>query len=325
MPVPAVSVIIPAYNVAPFIGEALDSVRAQTFSDFEAIVVNDGSTDDSEAALAPYFDSIVYIKQENRGISNARNAGLKNARGRYVALLDGDDIWMPNYLESLVGMLERAPEAAVVFPNAVIFGSHPLSGKLYQDIYPCSEPVTFERILTRQCYVFVSAIIRRQAIEDAGGGFDETLRAAEDLDLWLRIARCGHKFLSTPEPLVRYRRRSDSLSSDPIPLLRNYVAVLDKVVSSPLSKPEHRSLASSERLKISAMLDLAIGKELLLQRDYCSAAERFRTANAILHSTKLSLVRAGLVIAPEFVSRLFRWQQGLSPCARPAGDSAEDL
>ncbi|MGH8106872.1 MAG: glycosyltransferase family 2 protein, partial [Arenimonas sp.] len=103
---PAVSIIIPAYNLAPYIAETLDSVFAQTCRDFEIIVINDGSTDDTEERIAPYRNRIVYIRQENRGVMAARNVGLQAARGRYIALLDGDDLWLPNFLEVLVGMLE---------------------------------------------------------------------------------------------------------------------------------------------------------------------------------------------------------------------------
>jgi glycosyltransferase involved in cell wall biosynthesis len=98
---PLVSVIIPAYDVAEFIGEALDSVFAQTFTDYEVIVINDGSPDTAklERALAPYLSRIVYLKQENRGVSAARNTGINAARGSLIAFLDGDDVWLPNYLE----------------------------------------------------------------------------------------------------------------------------------------------------------------------------------------------------------------------------------
>src|SRR5438132_9051132 len=98
---PIVSVIIPAYNVAPFIGETLTTVFAQSFNDYEVIVINDGSpdTEELERALQPFIDRINYIKQENRGASAARNAGLRAARGEFVAFLDADDLWLSNYLD----------------------------------------------------------------------------------------------------------------------------------------------------------------------------------------------------------------------------------
>lgn len=130
-----VSVIIPAYNVAPFIAETLDSLFAQTWRNFEAVVINDGSTDDTEERLTPYRDRIVYIKQENRGVMAARNAGLQAARGRYIALLDGDDLWEPKFLETLAGMLQADPNLSVAYPNAVFFGSPNFAGRLHQDVF----------------------------------------------------------------------------------------------------------------------------------------------------------------------------------------------
>ena len=107
---PTISIIVPAYNVGPYIAETLDSALAQTRRDFEVIVVNDGSTDDTEARIAPYRDRIVYLRHENRGVMATRNAGLGAARGAYIALLDGDDLWEPRFLEVLAGMLDADPD-----------------------------------------------------------------------------------------------------------------------------------------------------------------------------------------------------------------------
>ena len=106
-----VSVIIPAYNTAAYITETLDSVFAQTFKDFEVIVVNDGSpdTEDLERVLQPYRARIVYVKQENRGVSGARNAGILRARGEFLAFLDSDDVWLPDYLAEQMKFLEAHP------------------------------------------------------------------------------------------------------------------------------------------------------------------------------------------------------------------------
>ena len=190
--IPSVSVIIPAYNVAPFIAETLDSLFAQTYQDFEAILVNDGSTDDTEARVAPYRDRLIYIHQPNSGVMAARNAGLQAARGRYIALLDSDDLLLPRFLEVLVGMLEADPALSVAYPNARYFGWPKHDGKLHQDVFPVAEPVTFDRVLRRECYIFGLLVFRREVIE-AVGGYDESLagQGAEDFELWLRMLRHG--------------------------------------------------------------------------------------------------------------------------------------
>src|SRR5689334_24122006 len=134
---PTVSVIIPAYNAAAFIGETLDSVFAQTFADFEVIVVNDGSPDTEalERELARYPEKLRYIKQENQGAAAARNTGIKAARGEFVAFLDADDTWLPVFLEKQLELLERTP-ADVVWADALICGDSPLAGRTFMQVQP---------------------------------------------------------------------------------------------------------------------------------------------------------------------------------------------
>src|SRR5215204_4079119 len=117
---PRVSVIIPAYSAAQFIGATLESVFAQTYADYEVVVVNDGSPDTAELeeVLKPYAQRINYITHENRGLSGARNTGIRAARGEFVALLDADDLWEPHYLERQFAELDRRPELDVVYANA---------------------------------------------------------------------------------------------------------------------------------------------------------------------------------------------------------------
>ena len=121
---PAVTVVIPAYNSAHYIGQALDSVKGQTVSDYEVIVVNDGSNDreELEKVLRSHPLSIIYLSQENRGVSSARNAAIKVGRGKFYAQLDADDQWQPDYLEVQLAILNENPEVAMVYPNATIIG-----------------------------------------------------------------------------------------------------------------------------------------------------------------------------------------------------------
>src|ERR1700686_1350704 len=111
MSTPTVSVIIPSYKTATFITETLDSVFAQTFTDYEVIVVNDGSpdTEQLERVLEPYCNRIVYLKQENRGVAGARNAGIRRARGAFLAFLDSDDMWLPEFLAEQVQIFHKDP------------------------------------------------------------------------------------------------------------------------------------------------------------------------------------------------------------------------
>src|SRR5262245_24467044 len=120
--VPTVSVVIPVYNASEYIVESVSSVLAQTFSDYELILVNDGSTDteELETALAPFRSRLRYIKQENRGVSSARNAALSVAKGRFYAQLDADDAWKPDYLHFQLEFLKQNPAIDLVYPNAEV-------------------------------------------------------------------------------------------------------------------------------------------------------------------------------------------------------------
>src|SRR5277367_5736878 len=121
---PKVSVIIPTYKTADLIAGCLDSVFAQTYSDFEAMVVNDGSPDtpELEKALQPYMDRIVYIKQENKRAAGARNNAIRQARGEYVAFLDSDDTWLPNHLAAQMKLVADDPALDLVYANALLVG-----------------------------------------------------------------------------------------------------------------------------------------------------------------------------------------------------------
>ena len=149
-PAPAVSVIIPAYGVTAYIAEALDSVLAQTYTDFEIILVNDGCPDTAalEAVLRPYLDRIVYVKKENGGVSSARNAGIRVARAPLIALLDGDDAWTPDYLAVQTSFLREHPQTDIVYSNGVVFGDSRLAGCLAMDLSPSHGEVNFESLLS---------------------------------------------------------------------------------------------------------------------------------------------------------------------------------
>lgn len=304
---PTISVIIPAYNVASYIAETLDSVVAQTYADYEAIVVNDGSTDDTEQAIAPYLENfggkLIYIRQENRGLAGARNTGMRQARGRYIALLDGDDIWLPDYLTTSLALLEADPAIDVLYPNAIFDGSPNFSGRLFQDIFPTSEPVTFEKVLNRECYVFGQALFKRELLERVGE-YDEALRAAEDFDLWLRMLHAGCRFAFTREPLIKYRWRSDSLSNTSEKLLTNLEAVYRKWLSNPASTPAQRMLIEAQMRDADAMLNWSLYRGKLRARQFEEAAQHLALANAHYRKLKLSLVQFGLRVAPRLVARL---------------------
>lgn len=298
--VPAVSVIITAYNAAPFISEALDSVLRQTFTDFEIIVVNDGSPDTPklENALVPYLNRIIYIKQDNQGTGAARNTGIRAARGQFISILDGDDFWEPEYLEVQLGVIEQDPNVGVVYSDAVLFGEGDSVGRRFMDVCPSEGEVTFESLLMERCNVFVSVTVRREAIV-AAGMFDEdrAMMGADDFDLWLRIVKQGRTIKYHRRPLVHHRSWEGQLSSQLVLFHKNIIRVLRKVESMQLTA-EQREMLKSRQNHYQAMLNLFKGKEALARGDTKKACHYLTDANVSLKSPKLSVVIFLLRVVP---------------------------
>ena len=212
--VPVLSVLVPAYGVAHLVGEALRSLQAQSRSDWEAIVVDDGAPDDVEGALRPFADDhrIRLLKTDNGGLSVARNRSAALARAPWISLLDGDDVYEPTYVETMAAAAARDPAIGFLTCDATYFGDG-RQGQRFSAYHPQSAPLTLGAVVRRDFNVFVGCMIRGDAFR-AVGGFDQTLRSVEDLDLWLRLLTAGYRGALLPEALVRYRRRAGSLSSD---------------------------------------------------------------------------------------------------------------
>jgi glycosyltransferase involved in cell wall biosynthesis len=180
-----ISIVIPTYNRASFLKEAIDSVLSQTYRDFELIVVDDGSTDDTPKLLLPYGKKIKVITKANKGPSAARNRGIKAAKGDWMAFLDSDDIWKPDKLEKQVQFIKDNPEIKICQTEEIWIRNgkrvnprkkHEMhSGWIYEQCLPL-------------CIVSPSSVVIHRDVFEKVGLFDETMLACEDYDLWLRIA-----------------------------------------------------------------------------------------------------------------------------------------
>jgi glycosyltransferase involved in cell wall biosynthesis len=303
---PLVSVIVPAYDVAEYIGEALDSVLAQTFTDYEIIVVNDGSpdTESLEKALAPYMSRIVYLKQENRGVSAARNAGIAAARGSLIAFLDGDDTWLPNYLEVQVARIQADPTIDVLYPNVIMFGDSSEAGEEFMAICPSNGEVTFERLLLQECNVSNCSIARRETIVRAGL-FDESLRSVEDFDLWLRVIKQGGRIAYHRDVLARYRRRPGSLTADPVWLSEHILEVLKKVKQTMDLTPSEKATLETQLQHFHAMLRLQEGKRAFFSGDTKGAINGLTEANRFFRNRKFAFTLMMLRVAPRLLLRAY--------------------
>ena len=314
---PAVSVIMPAYNTAPYIGEALASVFAQTFSDYEVIVINDGSpdTEELERVLAPYRSRIVYIKQENGGLARARNVGIRAARAPLVALLDSDDLWEPDYLVVQVSVLQRDRLVDIVYTDAIYFGGCAEEGRRFMELCPSDGQVTFEALLTQQCNVMVSVTARRSALIRAGL-FDESLRSAEDYDLWLRIALAGGRISYHRRSLVRYRRRAGSLSADMTKHLPNVLRALDKLGRNPALTPREARLLKRQRRAFLGAMRFHEGRRHFIGGNISSAIRVWKEANAFLRSWPLALAMHFLRLAPGLAVKAYSMRFHILPGMR---------
>ena len=303
---PVVSVIMPAYNVAGYIADALASVFAQTFEDYEVVVINDGSPDtpELERVLEPYRSRVVYLKQENRGVSAARNAGIRAARGEFVAHLDPDDLWEPDYLASQLAEFGRDASLDVLYPNALIFGDAPEAGREFMDWCPSEGEVTVEGLLRRRCHVMCSVTARREALLRAGL-FDEELRCSEDFDLWLRVLKGGGRVAYQRRVLVRYRRRAASHTADFVWLNTSLLRVLDKAERTLGLTPAEREALEEMRSHARATLELNEGKRAFFRGDAEAAVAGLRAANAHFKSRRIACVLLLMRLAPRLLRRAY--------------------
>lgn len=305
---PLVSVIIPAYKAASFITETLESVFAQTFKDFEVIIINDGSpdTEEFERVLQPYMSRVAYIKQKNRGPSAARNVGILRAGSEYVAFLDADDLWLPEYLNQQMRLFKQMPSLDLVYADVLQYYSSIADGVPYSQDCPSRGPVTFESLLTEECQIPTSAVIvRRQVVQDAGL-FDEQLWRCEDYDLWLRIAHRGARIAHQQKVLGASRVRLDSLAAQNIKMLESMVRVLAKLETELRVTPERRVLLRRETARAQANMDLERGKVYLQQGRFEEAGDALRNANAFFHRRKLTLTLLVLRLSPNLAESISR-------------------
>ena len=308
--VPTVSVVIPAYKVADYIAETLDSVFAQTFIDFEVVVVNDGSpdTDEFERALEPYLGRIRYIRQENRGASAARNTGLQAVRGEFIAFLDADDLWLPNYLDDQMRFV-RAHGCDLVCADAEFFGQTeseaPTYMTLLMDSAPASGDVTFLELVASERSLITSGVVaRREPIMEVGL-FDEALRNAQDFDLWLRLSRHGARLAYQRKVLLRYRCRADGLTGDAVNCHTRELRILDKVEQSYDLAEEERAEVSAVIQNRRASLEFELGKAYLSKGEYANALECFRKANRLRKTWKTEIAFWIARLSPQLMRAIF--------------------
>lgn len=227
---PKVSVIIPAYNSMSFLPQTLASVLAQTYQNFEVIIINDGSTDGIDQWIEGITDSRVkYISQSNQGPAVARNTGISNTQASYLAFLDADDLWQPTKLEKQVSILDNYPEVGLVYSwvgSVDCLGN--INGKIRKNY---AEGNVWQQIIKHNIVECGSnPMIRRICLEKLGQ-FEPQITYAQDWQMWLKIASCYH-FKVIKEPLVYYRAHSGNRSKKWHLMEQNYQTIIEKVFAS---------------------------------------------------------------------------------------------
>lgn len=259
IPEPFISVVIPAYNAEKYIEETLDSVRAQTFSDYEILVVDDGSTDRT-VQIASGYDGVQLLLQKNRGAAAARNTGIRAARGAYVAFLDADDIWFPSKLEKQVAHLRAHPLTEWTYTDALVFdeATRRTICRIGKRIH-LHEGDILQPLLLRCFIASATPVVKRSVLVDAGL-FDETRqrRVIEDWSLWLRIAeRHAVALIDEPLAMIRMHARNTSRMMDPWEVYRNKRALLDQAIA------RNPRLAAGVRLHARANIAISAGLRCL--------------------------------------------------------------
>jgi glycosyltransferase involved in cell wall biosynthesis len=317
---PAVSVIIPAYRVAAYIADALDSVLEQAperdevtavkGTHIEIIVINDGSpdTDALERILDPYRDRIVYLKQENGGVSSARNAGIRAARSEWLAFLDGDDMWLPDYLESQLAALRADPGIDMVFGNAILFGDTSQAGRCTTDFSPVGGEITFLKAVAGECTIAYCAVVRRAIVIEAGM-FDTRLHGSEDFNLWLRVLKAGARIAHQNKPLYRYRRREGSATSDSVWMNERILESLQRAEETITMSSEELAGLERHRHKVKTELALARGKAAFGKRDWDGAIAYYNEAHKLTPNGKIQAIEFLLKWCPRFTHAAYNWRQ----------------
>ena len=235
-PAPLVSVVIPTYNRAKVIERALVTAFAQTYRNLEIIIIDDGSKDNTEATLAPYMDRIRYLYQENQGASAARNRGIREAKGKYIAFLDSDDEWLPVKLERQIALLEAQPDLTFV---ACLGTDEKRTYSGYED----HDKQFLKFILEPFTQNMTRYVVRRDCFEKYGY-FDTSIQGPEDWELWLRLLQQGCRFGYVPEPLMSYISSDDSISSRPYAMLAGEEIIRQRYVETLPGRWQRRRLGN---------------------------------------------------------------------------------
>jgi len=304
---PRVSVVMPAYQAAWSIGAAASSVLWQTYTDFELIVVDDGSTDATANIVAALEGPVKIVVQENAGVAAARNRGIEAAGGELITFCDADDLWFAEHLAALVSLYDR--EGGIVTSNCYWMlpgGIHP-SRQRYKGRFPA--PGRQRQAILEQNFVSTMSIFPR-ALFDEIGPFDEQRRRAEDWDFWLRAIYAGHRVSLQRQPLALYRWGDTGLSSGWREMDADIEAIFQSLEDRVTLVDEERAYVR-RRLSTPGPRVLSRDGDVALRAGrYTEAARAYRQAAALCPAERPLVWKARVMsLAPPLSGRLVRARQ----------------
>jgi len=284
---PVVSVIIPTFDRAPWVGEAITSVLAQTYPHLELIVVDDGSHDATPAVVRACGPELTYIRQAHAGVSAARNRGVEIARGELVAFLDSDDLWLPGKLAAQVALLQQQQHIQACYTDEIWIrhGVRVNPKRIHQK----HSGWLFEPSLPR-CIISPSSIMLRRTLWNQLGGFDETLPACEDYDLWLRLTLTTPVVLLPERLIVKRGGHADQLSRCILVLDQYRITALEKILAAALTLSQRQAVLAHLVQKCRVVAQGAHKRQQEARwATYSAKAQRYQQQLAeALHSTEIS-------------------------------------
>ncbi len=318
---PIITVIIPTFNRERFVVKALDSVLQQSFRDYEIVVIDDGSTDDTRKVLEPYANRIRYIYQDNSGVSSARNAGIKAARGEWVAFLDSDDEWTREYLASQAERIRTIPHAVAHITNLTQIARdgarvNHFANHHFLDTFEGKQFLVYERplsgILTHELWWLQALIIRKDVLLQAGL-FDTHLSIAEDLDVVARVALRG-AFTFCRHELVEIYRREEKIENLVAQSLKRGIYRAQSFGKVYANLQQNKDVSARELVVIKRLLSCnlrALGNVLVNAGKQLEARESYKKS-FLVHPSPQSLIKYGATFLHEKISRVLAGNVGSS-------------
>jgi glycosyltransferase involved in cell wall biosynthesis len=300
---PTISIITPAFNAADFLAETVGSALAQTCTDFELLLVDDGSTDNT-LSIAREWERrdprVRVLTRAHGGPAAARNTAIAHARGAFLALLDSDDVWLPSFLEAQMTVFRDWRSCDVVTGNAYNRGG-PRDGKPLKAVGARRE-LSLLQILESENSVCIMSVFRRTVAERIGG-FNESLPVSEDYDFWVRAAHAGFVFVHNPIPLGHYRRRPDSISANELDMLVGAIRVLRSARELCVGRARELTAIDRQLERLEEARLLASGKANLVRRDFAAAADDFSS----LLDVRRDFMSAAIARMSRYVPAVLLW------------------